>query len=361
VRGVIRRCARDCVLSGGRVAGVLPGNFIRARMHKAQSVSKVQRRLAAILSADVEGYTRLMNAQEAGTLRLLTSLRDITDRLISQYGGRIANTAGDSILAEFPSAVDALQCALGIQERVAAVNQEVPKERRVSFRIGLHVGEVMVKDGDLFGDVVNVAARIQGLAQPGSVCLSEDAHQFVHRALPLTFEDLGPQLVKNLDAAIRAYLVQPSSQPASRALPPVHRRVEAHLARRFHELCRGALMNVTRQNALTPIDFAVLASLHDAPGIDQRRLAERIAIDLSRAQRLLKRLEGRKLVQRLPTDGSIRSGVLSLTPQGIKVLQTLRPAMAAAQDRVMAPLSDRERETLQELLARVIRANEEKA
>src|SRR6185503_6721236 len=103
----------------------------------------VQRRLAAIVSADVAGYTRLMNVDEAGTLRLLGSHRDVTDRLIAQHGGRIANTAGDSILAEFPSAVDALQCALGIQERIAAVNDEVPEERRVSFRIGLHVGEAL--------------------------------------------------------------------------------------------------------------------------------------------------------------------------------------------------------------------------
>src|SRR5215203_5645110 len=101
----------------------------------------VQRRLAAIFCADVAGYTRLMNADEASTLRLLTSLRDMTDRLIPKHSGRIANTAGD-----------ALQCALGIQERIAAVNEEVPEVRRLSFRIGVHVGEVMVRDGDLFGD-----------------------------------------------------------------------------------------------------------------------------------------------------------------------------------------------------------------
>src|SRR4028119_1627543 len=118
----------------------------------------VQRRLAAIFCADVAGYSRLMNADEAGTMRLLASHREMTDRLIQQHGGRSANTAGDSILAEFPSAVDALQCALGIQERIAAVHEEVPEERRVSFRIGLHGGEAMVRSGDLFfGDGVNVA------------------------------------------------------------------------------------------------------------------------------------------------------------------------------------------------------------
>ncbi|HYM30424.1 MAG TPA: adenylate/guanylate cyclase domain-containing protein [Candidatus Cybelea sp.] len=330
-------------------------------MRKTDPVSKVQRRLAAIFSADVEGYTRLMNADEAGTMRLLTSHRDITDRFIAQHGGRIANTAGDSILAEFPSAVDALQCSLGILERVAAVNQEIPEERRVRFRIGLHAGEVMVKDGDLYGDGVNVAARMQGLAQPGSICLSEAAHQFVHRMLPVTFEDLGPQLVKNLDGAIRAYSVRPSGEPASPALPPVHRRAEAHLARRYHDLCRGAVLSVTSEEDLTPLEFAVLASLNDAPGIDPRRLSGRIGIDATTAQRLLKRLKNRELVvAQVPARENRRSGRLSLTPQGAKVLQTLRPAVIAATDRVMATLSDRERETLRELLARVINANETK-
>ena len=144
-------------------------------MNKPASV--VQRRLAAIFCADAAGYTRLMNADETSTLRLLASLRAITDRLIPEHGGRIANTAGDSVLAEFSSVVDALQCALGIQERIAAVNEEVPEARRISLRVGVHVGEVMVSDGDLFGDDVNVAARMQSLAQPGSVCLSGSAAQ----------------------------------------------------------------------------------------------------------------------------------------------------------------------------------------
>src|SRR5262245_56371880 len=169
----------------------------------------VQRRLAAIFCADVAAYTLLMKADEAGTLRLLLSHRETTDRLIAQHGGRIANTAGDSILAEFPSAVDALQCALGIQERIAAVHHEVPEKRRVSFRIGLHVGEVMVRNGDLFGDGVNIAARMQSLAKPGTVCLSGAAHEYARRVWSIAFEDLGLQSVKNLDDPIRAFLARP--------------------------------------------------------------------------------------------------------------------------------------------------------
>src|SRR5688572_21464019 len=239
----------------------------KVRSRESNPAPIVQRRLAAIFCADVAGYTRLMNADEVGTLRLLLSHRDMTDRLIGQHAGRIANTAGDSILAEFPSAVNALQCALAIHERIAAVNEEVPDERRITFRIGLHVGEAMIRDGDLFGDGVNVAARMQGLAHPGSVCLSGAAHEYVHRVLPLTFEDLGLQLVKNLETPIRAYLVRPSGQPLSRAIPSIHRGVLFHLLRRTQDVCISAVCDITDPEGLINIDLAVLAALDDAPGL----------------------------------------------------------------------------------------------
>jgi adenylate cyclase len=325
--------------------------------HVVTSTRKHERHLAAVFCADVSGYTRLMNADEASTLRLLASHRAITDRLILEHGGRIANTAGDSILAEFPSAVDALQCALGIQEKIAAVNEEVPEERRVSFRIGVHVGEVIVRDGDLFGDDVNVAARMQSLAQPGSVCLSGAAHEYVHRTLPLPFEDLGPQTVKNLRAPVRAYLARPSGQPISRAIPPVHRRNEIHLARRFHEVCHRALMEVAGPRDLTTFEVAVLASLRDAPGLNQRQLAERTGINLTKVQPIVRGLERRGLVARTPKAGSRRWCALSLTAAGLEVHTSLRMEFIAVQDRAMAALSGPERETLRDLLARVIKAN----
>jgi class 3 adenylate cyclase len=121
---------------------------------------KVQRRLAAIFAADVEGYSRLMGLDEVGTLRTLTARREIMDGLISEHGGRIANTAGDSVLAEFPSVVDAVQAAMEVQERLRTANAALPEDRQVRFRIGVHVGDVMVKGGDLFGDGVNIAARL---------------------------------------------------------------------------------------------------------------------------------------------------------------------------------------------------------
>jgi adenylate/guanylate cyclase family protein len=159
-----------------------------------------------------------------------------------------------------------LHCARGIQERIGAVNDEAPAERRVSFRIGVHVGEAMVRSGGFFGDAVNVAARMQGLAELGSACVSGAAYDYVRTALPLKFEDIGAQRVKNLEVPIRAYLARPSGAPLSRALPPVHRCVEAHLARRLHALCHAAMMEVVGPKDLEPVEFAAIASIHDAPG-----------------------------------------------------------------------------------------------
>jgi adenylate cyclase len=175
---------------------------------------KVERRLAAIFAADVAGYSRLMSQDEVGTLRALTDNRGIMDRLITEHGGRVANTAGDSVLAEFPSAVDAVQGAVAVQEALAQADHDVPAERRLQFRIGLHVGDVMVRDGDLLGDGVNIAARLESLADPGGICLSEAAYGYVRKALPLAFEDLGPQKVKNIGEPIRAYALK-ATRPIS--------------------------------------------------------------------------------------------------------------------------------------------------
>jgi adenylate cyclase len=187
----------------------------------------MERRLAAIFAADVAGYSRLMGQDEVGTLRTLTAHREIMDKLIEEHGGRIANTAGDSVLAEFPSVVDAVEAAVQIQEALKAGNEAVPEDRQVRFRIGVHVGDVIVKGGDLFGDGVNIAARLQALADPGGVCLSGDAHRHVRKTLPLHFTDLGAQQVKNIAEPVHAFRIdagQPGSelkdpQPLSKPLP----------------------------------------------------------------------------------------------------------------------------------------------
>jgi adenylate cyclase len=183
----------------------------------------IERRLAAILAADVEGYSRLMGADEVGTLRGLTERRAILDKAIADHRGRIANTAGDSVLAEFGSAVDAVQCAVEAQAALAEANESLPTDKRINFRIGIHVGDVMVRAGDLFGDGVNIAARLQTLAQPGGVCVSGTAHEHVRKVLSVAFTDLGAQQFKNIEEAVRVYsascvVISPAS---SRAEPEI--------------------------------------------------------------------------------------------------------------------------------------------
>jgi adenylate cyclase len=186
--------------------------------------TKVNRRLVAVFAADVAGYSRLMGADEVGTLKGLTERRAILDRLIGDHGGRIANTAGDSVLAEFGSAVDAVQCAVDAQIALAEANASVALGRRISFRIGVHIGDVMVRAGDLFGDGVNIAARLQSIAKPGSVCISGATHEQVRKVLPMTFMDLGVQQVKNIQEPIRAYQV---AAPAETQQPAFERVSEA--------------------------------------------------------------------------------------------------------------------------------------
>jgi adenylate cyclase len=176
---------------------------------------RVERKLAAIFCADVADYSRLMHADETGTMRALTAHRAVMDDLIAQHGGRIANTAGDSVLAEFPSVVDAVECAVAVQDKLGEANAGVPEEEALRFRIGVHVGDVMVRGGDLLGDGVNVAARIQSLAEPGGVWVSGRAHDEVEGKLSTAFQDKGEQQVKNIARPVRVYALAGSAPSRS--------------------------------------------------------------------------------------------------------------------------------------------------
>ncbi len=177
---------------------------------------RVQRRLAAILAADVVGYSRLMEQDETGTLTRLKSLRsEVFDPRTKQFDGRIFKTTGDGALAEFGSAVDAVQCAVEIQRALAQRNAELPREQRIVLRIGVSLGDVIVDGDDLYGNGVNVAARMEGLAEPGAICVSANVHEHVGSALDVTFEDLGEQTVKNLDRPVRSYRVHLDAAAAS--------------------------------------------------------------------------------------------------------------------------------------------------
>lgn len=169
---------------------------------------RVQRRLAAILAADVVGYTRLMEADEQGTLARLKSLRrDVLQFNAKQYGGRIFKTVGDGVLIEFTSAVDAVKSALAIQQSIPAHGADTAERQRLALRIGISLGDVIVDGDDLYGNGVNVAARMQSLATPGGICISGNVHEHVRNALDIAFDDLGEQTVRNLDRPIRCYRV----------------------------------------------------------------------------------------------------------------------------------------------------------
>lgn len=166
---------------------------------------RLERKLVAILAADVEGYSRHMERDEAATLAVLSSHRLIVDEMIALHKGRITGTAGDSVLAEFSSVVDALDCAVKIQGALGIANQALREEERLQFRIGINVGDVMMKDGDIFGDGVNIAARLETLAEAGGICISRGVRDHVRKMGRYAFEDLGEQRVKNIDQPIRAF------------------------------------------------------------------------------------------------------------------------------------------------------------
>jgi adenylate cyclase len=180
----------------------------------------VERKLAAILAADVVGYSRLTGADEEGTIRRVQALRrEIIDPAIAAHRGRIVKTTGDGILIEFASVVDALRCAVEVQRGTASRNDDQPQDKRIAYRIGIHVGDVVVDGDDLLGDAVNLAARMEGIAEPGGICVSEDAYRQVRDRVSSKFVDAGEQQFKNITRPVRVYCLADdrSPAPASRA------------------------------------------------------------------------------------------------------------------------------------------------
>src|SRR5436189_3914575 len=189
---------------------------------KAQPWSSMPttRRLAAILAADVAGYSRLMGADEEGTLERLKALRrELLDPRIAEHQGRIVKTTGDGLLVEFGSVVDAVRCAVAVQQAMPERDTGVAADSRIELRIGINLGDVIVEGGDLYGDGVNIAARIEALADPGGVFVSRTVHDHVRDRLPFGFEDLGEQQVKNIARPVRVYRVRPESP--HRSPPPL--------------------------------------------------------------------------------------------------------------------------------------------
>lgn len=176
----------------------------------------MQRRLTAILAADVVGYSRLMGSDEAGTLAALKTVRaDLIDDKIAEHEGRIVKLTGDGLLVEFPSVVSAVACAAAIQRGMRERNAGVPPERRIEFRIGVNLGDIIVEGDDIFGDGVNVAARLESIAQPGGIAVSESVHDHVGNRLDVVFDDMGEQKLKNIEKPVRVYSISLENEMSS--------------------------------------------------------------------------------------------------------------------------------------------------
>jgi len=184
------------------------------------SEARVERRLAAILAVDVAGYSRLIGADEEGTHeRLKAHFAELVHPNVAEHRGRVVKNTGDGLLSEFPSVVDAVRCAVEVQREMIARNAATPAERRIEFRMGINLGDIIIEHGDIFGDGVNIAARLEALAAPGGICLSGAAHEEVRDRLDIAFEDLGEQQVKNIARPVRTYGIALGA--SSRAALPV--------------------------------------------------------------------------------------------------------------------------------------------
>jgi adenylate cyclase len=226
---------------------------------------RIKRRLTAILSADVAGYSRLMGVDEEGTLaQLKEHRRALVDPKITEHRGRIVKTTGDGMLVEFASVVDALRCALEVQRGMVEQNVEVPQEKRIEFRVGINVGDIIIDGDDIYGDGVNVAARLEQIAPPGGICLSEDAYRQVRGKLEILIADTGEQKLKNISNPVRVYRIEPSSAAAAEVpAPPTH-------ARRRSQLWLGATALMVAAAALAAITwFTVPRAPYEAPQIAQ--------------------------------------------------------------------------------------------
>src|SRR6478735_7119375 len=240
----------------------------------------LERKLVAILAADIEGFSSHMERDEAGTLAVLSSHRLIIDASIAEFGGRITSTAGDSVLAEFASVVSVINCAVQIQDLLADENAGLEQTQRLFLRIGINVGDVMMKDGDIFGDGVNIAARLESLAEPGGICVSRGVREHL-RKHPIAFADLGEQKVRNIAQPVRAFKVRMGEEPDDMADPVLEAtRVD------------GPSMAPTTIEEVVGVELAFWDSIKDSGSVTEldaylHRYPEGAFVDLAKA-----RLEG---------------------------------------------------------------------
>ena len=223
---------------------------MRGRLREGHlSEERVERRLAAILAADVVGYSRLMGADEEGTLAALKAIRrELVDPRIVEHRGRIVKTTGDGLLVEFASVVDAVRCAVDVQREMAERNAEVPAATRIEFRVGINLGDIIIDGGDIFGDGVNVAARLETLAEPGGICVSRVVRDQVRDKLAFAFEDMGEQQVKNIARPVHAHRIR----IAAAAIGGRRRHCRCPTSRRSPS-CRSRTCRATPTRSISPM------------------------------------------------------------------------------------------------------------
>jgi class 3 adenylate cyclase len=227
----------------------------------------IERKLAAVLSADVVGYSRLMAEDEAATIRTLTDYREEIAMRVRQHRGRVVDTPGDNVLAEFPTALDAVHAAIEIQGVLRARNASLPAERRMDFRIGIHMGDVATDGDRVYGNGVNIAARLESLAEAGGICISAAVHEQVRNKLDVGFSDLGDQTVKNIPDPVRVYRVQPRDHPGEPARPaPSPPRTRGVLAKLALATVAGLLLLGVALWATWPRPLGLLIDLAGVSG-----------------------------------------------------------------------------------------------
>ena len=194
----------------------------KAKRHEGEAVHAITaaRRLAAILAADVVGYSRLMGEDEAGTAKIVRERREAAAPIVRSFGGRLVKTMGDGVLLEFPSIVAAVECAVAIQKMMAECNASLPEAKRILYRIGVNLGDVLVEGDDILGDGVNVAARLEGICEPGGISLAGSAYEHVGGRIAAEFVEIGEQSLKNIAKPVRAYALSPEAIASARIEAP---------------------------------------------------------------------------------------------------------------------------------------------
>jgi class 3 adenylate cyclase len=261
----------------------------------------MKRKIAAIFAADIAGYSRLVAEDEEETLRRLASYRAVVDDFIARAGGRIFNTAGDAVLAEFSSAVEAVRCAIDIQESLRTRNMAYPASRQMNFRIGITVGDVVERDGDLLGDGVNIAARLEGIAPVGGICISRTVHEQVANKLSVQFADIGEQQVKNIPTPVHAFKIEmrPDDGPVASAAAKTPAKSEAKRASLLVPAgiaaavvaaivaAAGAYLTLGRSDKPTAPSLASVAPSTESPAQPQATGEQKMANATSPAQTMV--------------------------------------------------------------------------